>query len=86
MNSATEWQKICVRKLWEDLVFYTNSSGPKSSTRFLFRGSMLNIIIDWIARGEDILEQLSKPRFFTEFENRGLFSSATQQGRKGRDF
>ena len=36
--------------------------------------------------GKKILEQISKPRFFTEFENRGLFSAATQQGRKGRDF
>ena len=32
------------------------------------------------ARGKGILEQL----FFTQFENRGLFS--TQQGRKGHDF
>ena len=31
-------------------------------------------------------EQLSKPRFFTEVENRGLFSAATQKGIKGRDF
>ena len=39
-----------------------------------------------LPRGKNILEQLSKPRIFTEFENRRLFSAATQQGRKGRDF
>ena len=39
-----------------------------------------------LTRGKEILEQLSKPRFFTEFENRGLFYAATQQERKGRDF
>ena len=38
------------------------------------------------ARGKKILEQLSRPRFFTEFEIRGPFSAATQQGRKGRRF
>ena len=37
-------------------------------------------------RGKEILEQLSKPRYFTEFKSRALFSAATQQGRKGRDF
>ena len=37
-------------------------------------------------RGKEIIEQLSKPRFLTDFENRGLFSAATQQGRKGGDF
>ena len=33
-------------------------------------------------RGKNILEQLSKPRYFTEFENHGLFSTATQQGKR----
>ena len=37
-------------------------------------------------RRKEILEQISKPRFYSEFENRGFFSTATQQGRKGRDF
>ena len=27
-------------------------------------------------RGKEILEQILKPRFFTEFGNRGLFSTA----------
>ena len=32
-------------------------------------------------RAKKILEQISKPCFFTEFKNRGLFSTATQQRR-----
>ena len=37
-------------------------------------------------RKKEILEQLSKPRFFTGFKSRALFSAATQQGNKGRYF
>ena len=42
-------------------------------------------------RGKEILEQLSKPRFFTEFENRGLFYTAAcaccvAAEKKARDF
>ena len=33
---------------------------------------------------EKVLEKLSRTRFFTELENRALFSAATQQGKKGR--
>ena len=49
---------------------------------------VLSTILSFLnyTRGKEILEQLSKPSIFTEFENRGLFSTATQQGRKGRDF
>ena len=37
-------------------------------------------------RGKNILEHILKPRFFMEFENHGLFSAPTQQGRKGEIF
>ena len=42
-----------------------------------------SLFFNWESREKDILVQVSKPRFFTEFENRGLFPTATQQGKKG---
>ena len=42
-----------------------------------------NIGLSKGSRGKEILEQISKPRFFTELENRGLFSTATQRRKKG---
>ena len=53
------------------------------------RTSITVAIVAMVRRGtreKKIIEQFSQPRFFTEFENRGLFFAATQQGRKGRDF
>ena len=38
------------------------------------------------SRGKKILEQISKPRFFTEFVNTALFSLHTAVWRKTRDF
>ena len=57
---------------------------PEIAPVLLFQNILHTFIIKkslvWeaVPRGKDILEQLSKPRFFTEFENHGLFVTATQ--------
>ena len=44
------------------------------------------LLVELHTRGKDILEKLSKARFFTEFENRGLFLRCYAAGKKGHDF
>ena len=42
---------------------------------FQIKGKTMEFLAQ--TRGKKILEKLSKPRIFTEFENRALFSPAT---------
>ena len=52
---------------------------------YFSRRKIVTVFLRIIAELErKIIEQFSKPRFFTEFDNWGFFSAATQQGRKGR--
>ena len=66
-------KRVKVRHFWKNRI----------KTYLTDRGNIMN---QKYFRGRGILERFSKPCFFTEFENRRLFSTATQQGRKGRDF
>ena len=66
---------------WSDLLhsILTQTKVDYSMRPSTFAVRILSYFILLQTRGRCILEQLSKPRFFT-----GLFYAVTQQGRKGR--
>ena len=85
-----------VRNLKNVQKILNNSNNVRTDNIEMFPAS-LNLLRDvltirenfcnWkIVGGKEIVEQISKPRFLTEFENRAFFLPAAYQRRKARDF